>query len=116
MKAEMARRTIPKVVSLKDSSDISSSNYTAVATPMPLNSTTRARIIGHENTFLMRNLLSRAVIGRTRARLIETRLGKIYVTPKMRHMFSVKSHNAGKASVKKLIISLDFVYSGSYRL
>ena len=44
---------------------------------MPNKSTIRAASIVHEKSFLMINLLKRAVIGRTKARLIETMLGKI---------------------------------------
>ena len=59
---------------------------------------------------------SKAVIGRTSARLIVTRLGKIYVIPKIRAMFSKKSHMAGRLRVKKLMVSLALSCYGSYLL
>ena len=85
-----------------------------MARNIPKRSSAIAQSILHVNYFPIRILLSNAVIGRTIARLIETRLGKIYVTPKISAIFSKKSQHAGSASVRKLILSLALNYSGEY--
>ena len=64
--------------------------------------TSKAVIILHEKTFLIRILLRMAVIGSTKALLMATKLGKICVVPKIRSMFSKKSHKAGIAMAKML--------------
>jgi len=70
---------------------------------MPLRTRVMARSIFQVKTFLIKYLERRAVRGRTRALLMETKLGKICVTPKMRHKFSKKSQTAGSARATTLV-------------
>ena len=95
--------------------DISPSYWTNVARVIPDSRINRAMIIFQLKSFRIKNRLKITVIGRTSARLIETRLGKIYVMPKIKHMFSKKSHIAGSDNVKKLTYSLACSFDGSYR-